>query len=345
MKFSAIKVGTWEDAVIEMVPENKVRAKAGWTQVFVPVIPAIQRWFNELPKRFLHFSDFDCLGSTVMLPKKDRNLEPGNAGPMIYRRGVFVREMDSASPSIFDYQLENLNIDECRNADEANVRVSCGQAIADAPVEVLREYLEKMVRGHVWEEVLDSYTLCYHDNDTIVKRKLNWQLAWSECFGDGVACHQLVADLLERKGKKPIIIKNPSLLSALREYEVPHDHAILSKMEEDGLEPLPATEDVLAVVKETWDNLLDIGMTMKKDMPKTHCFRKFSEGGQVLSGYYLEGSNDVFINIDIGVGKSDKLYDVVFEEIAHYITGAYDFTRDFQNFNVSCTQKFMRRGR
>jgi hypothetical protein len=39
------------------VSEEKVKAKDGYTRVYVELSPTVQRYIDELPKRFLHFSD------------------------------------------------------------------------------------------------------------------------------------------------------------------------------------------------------------------------------------------------------------------------------------------------
>lgn len=58
---------------IEIVSEEKVRAKEGFTRVFIPVIPAVQEFYANLGKWFLHFSEPELLDQTI-LPKKRRNL-------------------------------------------------------------------------------------------------------------------------------------------------------------------------------------------------------------------------------------------------------------------------------
>lgn len=69
----------------------------------------------------------------------------------------------------------------------------------------------------------------------------------------------------------------------------------------------------------------------------------------MLSGYYREGS--VFINGDLApAGLSDvghlpdRLLHVALEEIAHYVTGATDNSRDFQNYLLDVAVKLARQG-
>ena len=48
----------WQGVKVELVPEEKVRAKRGWTSVFVPADnEEVIRFFANLGKWFLHFSE------------------------------------------------------------------------------------------------------------------------------------------------------------------------------------------------------------------------------------------------------------------------------------------------
>ena len=71
----------------------------------------------------------------------------------------------------------------------------------------------------------------------------------------------------------------------------------------------------------------------------------------MLNGFYREGV--VYLHRDLGgsgsvVGGrqaiSDRLVVVALEEVAHYVTGATDNSRDFQNFLLDVAVKLARRG-
>ena len=84
----------WEGVKVELVPEEKVRAKKGYTRVFVPADnEEVIRFFANLGKWFLHFSEPESIMQAI-LPKKARNLDADCHTAVIYRRGVRVREID-----------------------------------------------------------------------------------------------------------------------------------------------------------------------------------------------------------------------------------------------------------
>jgi hypothetical protein len=109
--------GDWSGVKIEIVDEAQVRARRNYTRVFVPMNAEVLDFFNNLGRWFLHFSEPDMLGKAI-LPKNNRNLGDRKAA-VIYRRGVRVREFESSDQeSLFDYNLNDLTIDESRKASD-----------------------------------------------------------------------------------------------------------------------------------------------------------------------------------------------------------------------------------
>ena len=92
-----------------------------------------------------------------------------------------------------------------------------------------------------------------------------------------------------------------------------------------------------------------MGLTQDKEKPPVKCFTSILDGGVMLNGFYRDGM--VFINGDLaGSGSalagrnalSDRLVHVALEETVHYVTGATDNSRDFQNFLLDLAVKLGR---
>ena len=72
------------------------------------------------------------------------------------------------------------------------------------------------------------------------------------------------------------------------------------------------------------------GMDDGKARPPIRCFRKVMNGGAVVHGFLRDGM--VYINEDLAVGASVELRQTVLEEVAHYLSGSKDCTRDLQDW-------------
>ena len=297
----------WDGVKIELVPEEKVRAKKGHTRVYVPADnEEVIRFFANLGKWFLHFSEPDSI-LTAILPKKTRNLDPNCHTAVIYRRGVRVREIDQyASESLFDYNLNDLRVDESRNVDDYQCRNAATKAMAKASPEILAAWM-KSFRADIsyWEHQFGGYELkpqWGESEEEIATRKANWNKAL-EIVGDSVvlAAKDGPVDTLEQKGYDPLEVPE-TVVRAAEEYGCATPAKVLSADELDGRESFEPTPDALAALDWVWENVTVAGMNDGKAKPELRCFRKVMNGGVVVHGFLRDGV--VYINEDLAVGTS-----------------------------------------
>jgi hypothetical protein len=340
---------------IEIVNEVQVRAKSGYTRVFVPLNSEVLDLYNNLGKWFLHFSEPKSLDKAI-LPKSNRNLGDRKAA-VIYRRGVRVREFKSSeTESLFDYNLDDLRIDESRQASDWDVKHGAGKALADADKTTLAILFDRLLNSDrlAWEFGFDHYSLqpSYGDGtDAVARRQKNWQEAFSQVAGgDAVLTGEGTVDQLERKGFTPVVAPE-NLVSAAASYGVQTSATVLSVDELSGREITAATVDAQAAVDFIWDLLAEIGLTNGKQKPPVRCFTSILDGGTMLNGYYRDG--EVFINRDLAgdaslvagcQALSDRLVKVALEELSHFISGSTDNSRDFQDYLLEVAVKLARHG-
>jgi hypothetical protein len=104
----------------------------------------------------------------------------------------------------------------------------------------------------------------------------------------------------------------------------------LSADELDGRESFEPTADAVAALDWVWDQLDLAGMSDSKAKPPIRCYRKVMDGGTVVRGFLRDGV--VYVNEDLATGTSVELRQTVLEEVAHYLTGSKDETRDLQDW-------------
>ena len=348
------ELGDWSSVKIEIVDESQVRAKRDHTRVFIPMNAEVLQFYNDLGKWFLHFSEPQLLDKAI-LPKANRNLGDRRAA-VIYRRGVRVREFESSdTESLFDYNLNNLPIDESRKASDCDVRHHCARALSNGDKAILAVLFDRLLNSdkHVWEFGFDIYSLqpTYGDgSEAVALRQKNWQDAFAQVAGDhAVLTGKGSVNQLERKGFTPVLAPE-NLVSAAAAYGLQTSASVLSADELSGREITDATPDAQAAVDLVWDLLTEIGLTNGKDKPPVRSFTSILDGGTMLNGYYRD--NIVYINRDLAgdasavAGRqalSDRLLKVAMEELAHYVTGATDNSRDFQDYLLEVAVKLARK--
>jgi hypothetical protein len=345
--------GDWSGVKIEIVDEGQVRAKREHTRVFVPLSPEVLAFYNDLGKWFLHFSEPDSL-SKAILPKKNRNLSERKAA-VIYRRGVRVREFTATdTESLFDYNLNNLSIDEARKASDWDVRYYCGRALANADKSILATLFDRLLNSTrpVWEFTFDTCALQPSSRDSAeddVRKRRNWQEAWAQVAGEkAVLTGEGTKNQLERKGYTPVVAPE-NLVNAAERYGVNTPSRVLSTDEMVGREITEASPDAQAAVDLVWQWIEEVGLSSGRGKPSVKCFTSILDGGTMLNGYYRDGT--VFINSDLAGGSSafvgspalsDRLLKVALEECTHHTTQATDCSRDFQGFLLDLCVKLAR---
>ncbi|MGA2033219.1 MAG: hypothetical protein ABSG68_13255 [Thermoguttaceae bacterium] len=343
--------GDWRSVKVEIVDESRVRAKRDHTRVFLPLTPEVLEFYNHLGRWFLHFSEPASLDKAI-LPKANRNLGDRKAA-VIYRRGVRVREFESSDmESLFDYNLDGLTIDEARKASDWDVRHHCGQALASADKDVLAILFSHLLNSDkpVWEFTFDTYALqpsCGDSTEEGERKRRNWQEALVQVAGEtAVLSGEGTAKQLQGKGYKPV--KAPEgIVNAAARYGVQTPAQVLSNDELSGRLITEPSGSAQAAVDFIWQLLESCGLNNGKAKPPVKCFTSILDGGVMLNGYYRDGT--VFINGDLApsglsdVGNlPDRLLHVALEELAHFVTGATDNSRDFQNYLLDLAVKLSR---
>lgn len=350
------EVGDWSGVKIEVVSESQVRAKAGFTRVFIPLSEEVLKFYNNIGKWFLHFSEPHLLDKAI-LTKNNRNLGERRAA-VIYRRGVRVREFEASdTESLFDYNLNDLTLDEARIASDWNVRHGAAKALANADRQTLAILFDRLLNTDkpAWEFSFDIYAMqpAYGDSaEVIAERRKNWSEAFAQVAGDdGVLTAKGTVNQLERKGYVPVVAPE-NLVSAAGMYGVQTSASVLSADELVGRQIGDPTPDAQAAVDLVWDLLERTGLTNGKEKPQVKVFTSILEGGVQLNGYYRAGT--VYIHEDLGGtasivagvdALSDRLLKVALEEVVHHTTQATDNSRDFQNFLLDLVVKLAPRGK
>ncbi len=324
--------GNWNSIRVELVEENQVRAKAGCTRVFVPVSPAVLNFFQNLDKWFLHFKSPELL-SVPVFPRTNRNLFDGQ-NAMIYRRGVMVRQFQNGKyPSLFDYNLNDLELDECRVASDWDVRYAASMELSKSTdPEIIKIFLGSL-SGQFWEhEFTDS---AYGNSEA----RSIWKNMFEKYFGTQsvITSDRHYAEKLEKKGYNPVLVSE-ILYNYLKKNEISSDLSILDVNELAGREIVETPAEFKEVCSSVWELLSSFGLTRNKSEPPVICFESPMNGGTETQGFYQD--NSIYLNRSI-LGSGELVHSVVLEELVHYITNSTDNSRDFQNYILNLCAKMM----
>ena len=316
---NAIDASDINDVKVDIT--NKIESKQGYTRVYIPMTPEVQKFYNDISKWFLHFDDEVCANTYGVIEKSGLSI------PRIYRKGVFVREVEHKE-SLYDYNFgEELKIDESRCLSDYAVLSSMSRKLSSTKdISKVFDAFEQGIK--FWEEEAEYWNISPEEDV---------EEAWKELFNEKFPNHvisfhgveNLVGPALKKSGYD-VLICSEGWYKSLRECGIPTFNDVLDHYDETGKEILPATKKAEETVEYVWNKLLKLGLTLDCKKPEVKCFKDIMREGAWTAGFYSKGV--VYLNVNNTEDKKCAL-----EEIAHHITKAPDSTRDFQDyaFNVA----------
>jgi hypothetical protein len=260
---------------VSLVNEREVRAKAGFTRVYVQVNDEVRAYFANLGQNFLHFSDNP--GDV------HKGLIPRASGPArIFRCGVFVMQVDEVEGNaLFDYNFkeDEIDIDESRNSNIYVVRAACAAKLREAEKEEVVIYLKSLVRGsETFESKLEPERLLRTWDTPSDRVRASWAAGAKAAFGDAyLVSNNFSKGALQKRGHEAVLIANSNLVNTLQRLGVQAGRDILSETEQKGIEVVPATPAATAASLWAWGILDKHDLTFDKPAPGVLCFSKEGE--------------------------------------------------------------------
>jgi hypothetical protein len=271
---------------------------------------AVSDYWANIRNNFLHF---DGLETQEIITSNSKTTK-------FYRRGVYVTESKSETPPLFTYNFQNGRIDESRNLDGAAVSSIAARLLIKSS-DRIADIFSSFGQSKRWEHNIGD-SLYYASNRDDAQNCLS---AWTRVFGDKpFAVGGEESDRLTKKKIAHAVVPL-SYSSYLRYCGVKTAKELLSKLDEWNAEECEPTESAMDTFKRVWKWLEAVRLTEGKAFPAVKCFSMPMQNGEEKMGFYKNGT--VYLNLDYDTNEQTAL-----EELAHYITGAEDETRDFQDF-------------
>ena len=307
--------GDYKNADVDIIDESFMRAKRGYTQVYIPLTPEVNNFVNILPEWFLHFNN--KFNPTTEVLQKDK---PGPA--KIYHKGVLIRVMDNCGESCYDYNVKDLQLNESRTSDDWETRSQVAKTLSKPQN---KHYLRNVLRQTSKNKTLFEASISHY---TWQNYKDSLSQAYKEEFGENsVLCNVNTADHIKKKGFIPTVL-DESFASVLRTIDnLQKDSKILSGAEVKGFNISQPTDLVIKVADDIWETFKYLNLTNNKEKPQVYCMWKNVDGESKVWGMYDD--NKVYVDRDIaGIHLTQTLV----EEISHHCSGENDGSRGLQDY-------------
>lgn len=322
--------GSTDTVIIETVDDEKnCRAKDGYIRVYIPLTEEVDDYIQQLENNFI------CLKRSYSSDKVILT-KPNYDNAIVYRKGVKVGEYE---PSLFNYNLNDIEISESRIIDSARAREKAAESLMRFGTSKQLEtfFSEAVIKNNnLWESEFSHYdTNPRYMFGMTEERKSIIYGAIKNAVGDRVLCTDAIsAVMVTSKGFQALSLGNAGYNEIFRNADIKTADKVLLPHEAEGKTVSKPTTEVIEAVDRVWDFLDSTNNVNGKAKPSVKCFNSALNGESKTNGYFRPGGDTIYIHEDISHDKGVAIYSVVLEEIGHYVTNARDCTRDFQDYFI-----------
>jgi hypothetical protein len=319
--------------------KDEVRAAAGRTRVFIQRTEDTDDFFLKREAIFLQLNEDGYDPDIHIMPK----LEKGEAH--VYVGGVRVSKFQGVE-SMFDYNIPNSQaagvLDESRKLGVYAATTIISKLFAKhATPEQIAAVMHAKDEGHqVWESRLDGWYMKREIDSTDQDSKDRWKEGFELFIGPaGVACTDTTRKkALEKKGHNARIV-NSDMMELANLAGVPTETDVLDRSESEGRTQVPVSKEIKQAYLCVWNQLEVLSLVKGKEVAALRAFEGPMDGCALTSGFYDPKTKQVWISNSLG---GSMLIQVIMEELAHYITGSTDNSRDFQDYLLLVMSKLLK---
>ena len=311
---------------LKVTMKDHMRAKDGFTRVYVEVNEHVEQYLRNLSSHFLHFSSTPLTKN--LLAKRSEDAKLGCEGAMIYRKGVFITTLPGTSVYDYNFTSDEIEIDECRNSNEYSVRAAIARRLRSATADELAPILKAVgARQEVMESKLDAYYLMPTWDSPSEDQKTQWQHAWKIAHNDAVLTDPQSRSLefVQKKGYRVQEVNSAAWRETLGRFGIKAEADVLTKAERAGRKVTGASRNAYKDLECLWGLLENSSGTQSKKMPGVGGF--YNEGDSV-EHYFVE-DDTIYIDNDIE-GRDRNVASL--HALAQYITGCPSCGLGFRDF-------------
>jgi len=246
--------------------------------------------------------------------------EPLGDKGRIYKRGIFVRELES--PTLFDYDLKGIKLTESRSADSWDIQYEIRKVLKTCSLETRRKVLRNIER--VGEDPLYEASLDFSDWEGVAQK------SWSEAFlaeygDDAVLCEgsQIVKESIEGLGRRAITMPEKVAQALRKGKQVVTEQEVVGKAASEGFVYRAFTEYESQALSKSKE-VMKLIFGDRVDKIPVRLFKAEGEHADIDSRVLKEtdGSDFVLINERVFSGGVRPVIEILYEELLH-MAGQY----------------------
>jgi len=287
----------------------------GKTRVYVQFTPAVKLFWHKFDRTFLFRRRPLEQGSDWAI------YEPIDGIARVYRKGVLVWSGEEKGPTLdaaFDYNIDDISINEERQADQWSVRGRLGYLMNYLSVEAKRRVLEFVQRENTLEAACNvSWTLSRGQE-------------WLRALGDRlVVTPSTYALLHEELADVDTMVVPEAWATELERLGAKTPKTILSSAKVKGYKIIPF-DQLEPGERDRLNAAIGFLRKVKVEIPVDRLDVFESPNGDIVDGEYLKKEDRIAINRRVLKQNKRRTVEVLFHERMHQVSCELDKTRGFE---------------
>jgi len=279
--------------------------RAGITQIVIPHSDATRSFVASRHEWYINH------------PLDTAFVVKGDTRGLCYLKGVKIGQMNV--PCLFHYNFSTCELNESRVVSSDVLCRKVCDTITRSKETLIHIFRNFNLDTFETQHISSSWISSWRDLDIIFS-------AWRTVFGDKHPITSIDHDFFDKK-KIPYHIVPANWYRLLSESQLGLAYDRTKQQFEQRFTFGKPTPRMLAKLDEAWAIISHVDLTSGKSKPSCASFSEIMSEGKMTLG--LMHNNTVCFNID-----EEPSLITALEELTHYITGAADETRDFQDFSI-----------
>jgi len=307
---------------------------AGSTRFYIPATEVIMTAYGTIEDKLLPLGPYQVANEVEGAGRAIENRKDSKM--QVFHRGVWIQAHDR--DSLFDYEIDDLKLNESRSADWHTINNEVARLVAHYTQPQAQLLLNEMItvkNDRLYEcDVLQSASYYTTLN------KQAWLDAFFTLFGDKAVLtdtSQFLYEKLRAIDRDPVVVSHSGLMALLKSAGVTTVDQVLTRQQRKWQDINKPAGDSQEIFDRVWARLNFAKLTYGAEKPELHVFTEQPGKTSITFGAYTDGI--VYINAAvIGSITERRAY---IEELAHHISESSDETREFQTFLLEIADHFM----
>jgi len=306
----------------------------GTTRFYIPETEHLRTAYETISDKLLPLGEFQIEREVTGVGRAIRKRKSTQL--QLFHRGVWIQQ--SERDSLYDYEIDDIKLNESRSADWHSVNRQISRMIAHYTQEQAQDLLQQMLQEQkrdLYEADALQHASYYVELDTQI-----WTHAFHALYGEDAVMidnNEYMYEKLKKLGKVPVVVTHSGLRDLLRAAGVPTPKKVLSREQRDWEGMEEASHVSHLILDALWDKLGLVGKLYGAEKPELRLFIEQAGKSSISFGNVLRGV--VYVNKSI-VG-STKERQTVLLCLAKHIIECGDETPELPVFLTEIADQFM----